>query len=354
MNLKALGWSEPLQQALEVLRTERKAPSLEPARITTEHPGCYEVLTEHGPGEAQLGGRLRHHAASRLDLPAVGDWVALSPEGRVEALLPRTSCFVRKAASRDEPQVIAANIDRVFVVTSANSDFNLRRLERYLGAVWESGATPVLVLNKIDLCEDPEALLESLGPARVGLPIAKVSARDRRGEEELRGALPPCGTIALVGSSGVGKSTLSNWLLGYDALATQDIIARDERGRHTTTHRQLLPLPGGGALIDTPGMKELGLWASDLDTAFADVKALVAACRFGDCRHDNEPGCALRAAIEGGELDPARFASYLKLERESAHMEARRNVALRQNEKRRYKELSRAIRQRRKAPHAKD
>lgn len=351
VSLEALGWTAALEQELDALRLAQGEPALAAARVVTEHPGSYRVLTRAGPGDASLGGRLRHQATGRLDLPAVGDWVALGPSSRVEAVLTRKSCFVRKAAYKStEPQIIAANVDRVFVVTSANSDFNPRRIERYLSAIWESGASPVLVLNKIDLCADSEALLDTLGAARVDLPVARVSALDRRGKEELVRHIPEAGTIALVGSSGVGKSTLTNWLLGYEALATQAILEHDDRGQHTTTHRQLLPLPGGGALIDTPGMRELGLWSADVDSAFSDVQALAATCRFADCRHEGEPGCAIASALAKGELDAERLASYFKLQREQRHLEQRHGHAQREAQKRFGKLISRANRQRAKSP----
>jgi ribosome biogenesis GTPase len=350
VTLESIGYDGALEQELTALRAAHGEPALTPARVVTEFPGSYRVLTREGPGEATLGGRLRHLAMGRLDLPAVGDWVALSPGARVEAVLTRKSCFVRKEAYKSsEPQIVAANIDRVFVVTSANSDFNPRRIERYVSAIAESGATAVLVLNKIDLCEDIDALLDSLGAARVGLPVARVSALDRRGKDELVAHLPPAGTIALVGSSGVGKSTLTNWLLGYDALATQAILERDDRGQHTTTHRQLLPLPGGGALIDTPGMRELGLWNADLDSAFADVQALAQRCRFGDCRHEGEPGCAVAGAVRSGELEADRLQNYFKLEREQRYVEERHSHSRREAQKRFSKMVSRSNRQRMKS-----
>jgi ribosome biogenesis GTPase len=350
VQLETLGWTPLLQAELDQLCTERNQ-SLSPARVAIEHPSSYRVIDPIGIRDAQLGGRLRHLAGGRLDLPAVGDWVALSEGQRVEAVLSRKSCFVRKAAHRSsEPQVIATNVDRVFVVTSANSDFNPRRIERYLSAVWESGATPVLVLNKLDLCEDRQSLLDSLGAVRVGLDVACVSARERQGEDELRARIPAAGTIALVGSSGVGKSTLTNWLLGYDALTTREILEHDGRGQHTTTHRQLLPLPGGGALIDTPGMREFGLWNADLDSTFEDVQALAQRCRFGDCRHEGEPGCAIQAALDSGELEVERLESFFKLERENRYIEARHSQGLRQADKRRHKLIARSQRLRAKHP----
>jgi ribosome biogenesis GTPase / thiamine phosphate phosphatase len=350
VSLESLGWTAALEQELAALRLAQGEPALAAARIVTEHPGSYRVLTADGLDDASLGGRLRHLAAGRLDLPAVGDWVALGPSRRVDAVLTRKSCFVRKAAYKSsEPQIIATNIDRVFVVTSANADFNPRRIERYLSAIWESGASPVLVLNKIDLCQDSEALLDTLGAARVGLPVARVSALDRRGKDELIAHIPPASTIALVGSSGVGKSTLTNWLLGYEALATQGLLEQDDRGQHTTTHRQLLPLPGGGALIDTPGMRELGLWSADLDSAFADVQALAARCRFADCRHEREPGCAIAAALASGELDAARLESYFKLEREQRYVEERHAHSRREAQRRFGKMIARANRQKAKS-----
>jgi ribosome biogenesis GTPase len=324
-----------------------------PARVVVQHRGAYQVISAGGPAWADLTGRLRHEAADRMALPAVGDWVALDADGRIEAVLPRRSSFVRKAAGNPtEPQVIAANIDVVFIVTSANAEFNPRRVERYVTAIWESGASPVLVINKTDLGGDVDALLDSLGQTGVGLPVARVSAIEQRGAEQLAPYLGPQATIALVGSSGVGKSTLANWLLGREAQDTAPIREHDTRGRHTTTHRELIALPAGGALIDTPGMRELAMWseAGDLSGAFADIEALSERCRFRDCQHGGEPGCALSQAIERGELDPERLEHYFKLQREIAYHQERGSVAQRQELKRTAKQRNRAMKQRKKGP----
>ncbi|HKO93144.1 MAG TPA: ribosome small subunit-dependent GTPase A [Polyangiaceae bacterium] len=352
MQLEAFGWDGALQVQLAQLQEAQQDPSLEPARVVAEHRGAYQVVKGDGPCWAEPTGRLRHHAQTRLDLPAVGDWVALDSALRVAGVLPRKSCFVRKvAAARTEPQVIAANIDLVFVVTSANADFNPRRIERYLSAISDSGASPVLVLNKTDLCEDVDALLATLGNAALGLPVARVSALERRGGEELARYLGPRVTIALVGSSGVGKSTIANWLLGKETLETS-AIANDDRGRHTTTHRELLLLPGGGALIDTPGMRELTLWSdgNDASESFADISALAEGCRYVDCQHQGQPGCAIGEAVEAGELEPARVQSFFKLQRELAYQDVRQRQVLQQQSAQRGKQISRALRQRRRGP----
>lgn len=352
MQLEAFGWDATLQVHLAQLQETQKDPALQPARVVAEHRGAYQVVNSDGPCWAEPTGRLRHQAHNRLDLPAVGDWVVLDSDLRVAGVLPRKSCFVRKvAAARTEPQVIAANIDLVFVVTSANADFNPRRIERYLSAISDSGASPVLVINKTDLCADVDALLESLGSAAIGLPVARVSALERRGAEELERYLGPEVTIALVGSSGVGKSTIANWLLGKDTLET-NAIANDDRGRHTTTHRELLLLPGGGALIDTPGMRELTVWSQDGDPmdAFADIAALSQRCRFVDCQHTGQPGCAISEAVEAGQLEAERVQSFFKLQRELAYQDVRQRQGLQQQSAQRGKQISRQLRQRRRGP----
>lgn len=353
MQLPALGWNEVFQHQLGLLRESHQDPALHPARVVVEHRGAYQVITAEGPAWAELTGRLRHVACDRMDLPAVGDWVALDTDGRIRAVLPRRSAFVRKAAgNRTEPQVLAANIDAVFIVTSANADFNPRRIERYVAAIWESGASPVLVLNKTDLGGDIEAPLDALGQTRVGLPVARVSALEQRGADQLAPYLGSQQTIALVGSSGVGKSTLANWLLGRNAQDTGPIREHDAHGRHTTTHRELIALPTGGALIDTPGMRELGMWSEDgdLSGAFGDIEALSARCHFRDCQHQGEPGCALQQAIERGELDAERLAHYFKLQRELSYHRERGSLAQRQEIKRTAKLRNRALKQRKKGP----
>jgi ribosome biogenesis GTPase len=353
LQLYPLGWTDALQQQLERLREAHHNPLLQPARVLVEHRGAYELVTATGPRWAEATGRLRHDSTSRLDLPAVGDWVTIDTEGRITALLPRTSAFVRRAAGpRNEPQVIATNIDRVFIVTSANSDFNPRRLERYIAGVREGHAAPVLVINKIDLCDDVGALIASLGSTATDLPIVCVSALTQSGGEALRAHLGPQTTIALVGSSGVGKSTLANWLLGSERQLTSGLRDHDERGQHTTTHRELLPLANGGALIDTPGMREFALWSehTDLSGAFADIDALMSSCRFVDCQHRGQPGCAVDRALASGELDPERLAHFFKLQRELSHQNPEQRQAAQQRQTGEAKRRARTTRQKKRGP----
>jgi ribosome biogenesis GTPase / thiamine phosphate phosphatase len=347
MSLDSFGWNESLQRQLEQLRAAHPDAPLTPARVIVEHRGAYDLMCPDGPCNAELTGKLRHEARDRRDLPAVGDWVVLAADGRIDGILPRKSAFIRKAAGlRVEPQVIAANVDVVFIVTSANADFNPRRIERYIAAVTEGHALPVLVLNKTDLGADVDALLASLGSAQSGLEVARVSALERRGLEQISAHVRPGATIALVGSSGVGKSTLVNWLLDREAQAVGEIRMHDAHGRHTTTHRELIPLPGGAALIDTPGIRELALWSEDTDLgdAFDDIEALAKSCRFVDCQHQGQPGCAVEHAKRAGELDPLRLEHYGKLQREIAHQRDRGSPAARQTIKQAGRALSRAQR----------
>ena len=312
MNLNHLGWDEGFAASFEPHKDE-----CEPARVAAQHRGGYDVLTEGGERRVSLTGRLRHEAASAAELPAVGDWVALRDD-TIQAVLPRRSAFSRKAAwSATEEQVLAANLDAVFVVSALNGDFNLRRLERYLTLAWESGATPVLVLTKADLCDDVGAALLEVEQVALGVATHAVSNLSGAGLDELSPYLAPARTVALLGSSGVGKSTLANRLAGEERQVTNE-IAEDGRGRHTTTSRQLIRLPGGALLVDTPGLREIQLWDADdgIQEAFADVDELAADCRFNDCAHQSEPGCAVQAAIDEGQLPRERLQSYRQLQRE--------------------------------------
>jgi ribosome biogenesis GTPase len=347
MQLSSLGFGDDIRQQLGLLRAARSEPRLEPARVIAEHRGAYQLVTESGLCTAELTGKLRHDAQDRRDLPAVGDWVALGPDGRVEALLPRKSVFVRKqAGQRPEPQVVAANIDYAFVVTSANADFNPRRIERYLAAIAESGARAVIVINKADLCDDVQAFASMLGPSAVGVPVTCVSALQGRGLEQLEPFLQGQPTIALVGSSGVGKSTIVNWLIAEQKQSTAPIREHDARGRHTTTHRELHALPAGGALIDTPGMRELAVWADEDPQigSFEDIEALGQSCRFVDCQHRGQPGCAIARAVSEGSLDPARLAHYEKLQRELTHALQRGSQAEREKQRSTGRARSQALR----------
>ncbi len=327
MNLHDLGWTDSHQTDFE----PHAAAGLVPARVSEQHRGAYVVLAEQGELRADLAGRLSHGAAGAGELPAVGDWVAVAPrsdEGAatIQAVLPRRTKFSRKVAwAAAEEQVLAANIDTVFLVTSLNEDFNLRRLERYLTLAWESGAQPVIVLTKADLCDDVEGRVLAVEAISFGVPVHAISSSTGAGLDLVRSHLAPGRTIALLGSSGVGKSTLVNTLAGREVLAVQEIRESDGEGRHTTTHRQLVLLPEGGLVLDTPGMRELQLWESSegLGETFADVEELAARCRFGDCAHRTEPGCAILAALEDGTLEEERWTSYQKLQRELEHLERR-------------------------------
>lgn len=327
IDLRTWGWDARFAAALETLE---RVPGQVPGRVISQHRGGYRLITEAGESLAVAPGRMRHRAAGARALPAVGDWVLARPQADgpavIDAILPRTTELARRmAGTEDRVQVLAANVDVVFVVTSLNQDLSLRRLERYLAAARESGATPVVLLSKSDLVEDAGAWAREVEAVAGGAPIVPYSAVDGGGIDEVRAHLRPGRTVVLLGSSGVGKSTLVNLLAGEELLPTQEVRAADDRGRHTTTQRMLFLLPGGSLVLDTPGMREIGLLDAEggLGETFADVEAVAVSCRFRDCTHGNEPGCAVRAAVEAGELTAERLAAYQKLQREAAH-EARR------------------------------
>jgi ribosome biogenesis GTPase len=279
----------------------------------------------------------------------VGDWVALktgSSGTTIHAVLPRTSQFIRKAAGRRaEEQVVAANVDTVFLVTGLDGDFNVRRIERYLILVWESGAQPIVVLNKADLADDLDRRIAETARVAAGTPVHVTSTRTGAGMDLLAERLAPGKTFALLGSSGVGKSSIVNWLAGDDLLKISEVRESDSRGRHTTSHRQLVVLPGGALVIDTPGMREIQLWDADegISEVFQDIEALAPGCRFRDCQHRAEPGCAVRAAIDAGELEAGRLENYLKLQDERRSLEARVDERAQQEAKRLGKIQSKAI-----------
>ena len=345
MQLRRLGWNQILEDTFHPFREQ----GLVPARVAREDRGRYLLLDGRCERPAVLAGRLRHEARSRAALPAVGDWVAAragaAAAATIVAVLPRASAFVRKVAGETtEEQVLAVNVDTVFLVNGLDGEFNPRRIERYLAATWESGAAPVLVLNKADLAGDLVARRAEAEAVAIGVPVVAVSALARTGLDALAPWLEPGRTVALLGSSGAGKSTLVNALLGTERQATGPVRADDSRGRHVTARRELVPLPGGALLLDTPGLRELQLWGDDggLGGAFPDVAELAAACRFRDCGHADEPGCAVRAAVERGALDAARLESWHRLGRELRRLEARQDARARAAEEAKWKAIARS------------
>jgi ribosome biogenesis GTPase len=356
MNIETLGWNQFFRQHFESYMERQYIP----ARISTEQRNIYRVLCELGELSVAVSGRLRNHAESRADLPTVGDWVAIEArpdeaKGTIHAVLPRKSRFSRKAVlaggpaygpGRTEEQVLAANVDTVFLVSGLDGDFNLRRIERYLTVAWDSGAAPVVVLNKSDLCENIETVLEEVSAIAFGVPIHAVSAEENKGMEGLHEYLTENRTIAFLGSSGVGKSSLINRLLGEDRMKIKAVREHDNRGRHTTTHRELLVLPQGGVVIDTPGLRELQLWSDDegLKNVFEDIDALSSQCRFRDCTHRSEPGCAVREAISEGNLRKDRYQSYLKLLKEQKFLAVKKDQRARIDTKARWKKITVAMR----------
>ena len=355
--IQSYGWSDALQHDFTLFA----ARDLIPGRVLVQQRGQYGLVTDLGELTGQISGKLAHDADSG-GYPAVGDWVAVTarPEehaATIHAVLPRRTAFVRRAAdTATVAQVVAANVDVALLVASMNADLNQRRLERYLATAWQSGARPVVVLTKADLADDAEGDIADAESVAFGAPVLAVSAVTGEGMDALAALLKPGETAVLVGSSGVGKSSLVNALAGEMLMATAAIREDDAHGRHTTTHRELIRLPPGamvpGALIlDTPGMRELGLMDADegLSTTFEDIEELAEACRFSDCHHGNEPGCAVREALESGELDPGRWKSFNKLQRELAFQARKEDPHLREAHNRRWVAVARANRARTKA-----
>jgi ribosome small subunit-dependent GTPase A len=337
MDLSQLGWTAD--------RAAYLPPGCLPARVTRVDRGRLTVLGSDGEARVHPGAALYDDAA--LAGPAVGDWVALRGELAV-AILPRTSAFTRTVAGRSSAaQVVAANLDAVLVVDSLAGATRLRRVERYLAVAWGSGATPVVVLTKADLCDDVPAAVAEVAEDALGIEVLPVSSVTGEGVAAVRTLLGPGRTGAMVGPSGVGKSSLANALAGQVLAETREIRESDGRGRHTTTARELHLLPGGGMLVDTPGMRELGLYddAEGVDTAYADVASLAAECRFRDCGHRSEPGCAVAAALDDGSLDPARYSAWRKLQAEAHRQLLRVDARARAAERARLRSFHRAVRE---------
>jgi ribosome biogenesis GTPase / thiamine phosphate phosphatase len=343
MDLINLGWNSDFQRQFE----PHKGQGLLPARIAQEHKNLYLAIGENGEYSAEISGKYRYIANERQHFPTVGDWVAISErdsgKATIQALLPRQSAFIRKeAGQRIAEQVVAANIDIVFIVSGLDGNHKINRIERYLTLAYESGATPIILLNKCDLCDEPNSIIAEVEARAIGSPVLALSATTGTGVDSIAAHLVAGKTAAFLGSSGVGKSSIINRLLGENRLRVNATREDDNRGRHTTTHREMLILPTGGIVIDTPGMRELQVWGDDqgLKEVFEDIEELATGCRFRDCDHQKEPGCAIRAAIEDGRLEAARFKSYLKLRKEIRYLEARQAMKANAVEKMRWKQIS--------------
>jgi ribosome biogenesis GTPase / thiamine phosphate phosphatase len=339
--LDELGWDDGWSSAFEQLHDD----NLIAARVAAQHRGAYVVWTVDGEKRARAAGRLYYEHEVGAPVPAVGDWIGLR-DATITSILPRRGAFIRKRAGLgSDEQVLAANVDTAFLLAGLDDDFSLRRLERYITTAWDSGAQPVVVLTKADLCDDVADAMVQVESVAIGVPVYPISNITGVGVDELESHLRPGHTVVLLGSSGVGKSTLLNRLAGSDLMRTAEIAA-DGTGRHTTTHRELVRLPGGALAIDTPGLRELQFWDGDLGAAFEDIEALAAECRFNDCAHVTEPGCAVQGAVDNGTLELDRLRSWRKLQRELEAIAARTDRRLRAARKKRWKEIAAHARQR--------
>lgn len=351
MNHQTLGFTKFFEEQLPAFFDNKKFQNCVPARVTLEHKHAYRVLSEQGEWLATVAGHYAFESFTRADYPAVGDWVfveKMDGEERaiIHKLFNRKSRFSRKMAGQEiDEQIVAANVDFVLLVMSLNADFNIRRLERYLVAAWDSGATPIIVLTKADLCEDVGRYLNEIQNTASGAEVVITSSLTGEGIEQLRALFKEGATGALLGSSGAGKSTLTNALAGQEKMKVSGIREDDAKGRHTTTHRELIILPGGGCLIDTPGMRELQLWdqSDSLSSSFQDIEELSSHCRYRDCQHKTEPGCAVNGAVESGKLEYSRVQSYFKLQKELAFIERKANTQAKLAEQRKWKQVAKGM-----------
>ncbi|MCE5224152.1 ribosome small subunit-dependent GTPase A [bacterium] len=345
MDLHQYGWNNEWQNKFSIITQ----PGWIPGRILSQSVDLYQIITEFGEMNGKISGRWRYESLSSTDYPVTGDWVALQPSSGsnavIHSLCQRANSLMRKQNTKQEAQLLGANIDFAFIVTSLDHDFNPRRLERYLVIAWENNIQPVILLNKADLCGEAEDRLREAEAVAIGAPIHMISAKQLTGLESVRSYCQTGNTIILIGSSGVGKSTLTNALLGKSIQPTQSIREDDSHGRHTTTRKSLFLLPEGGLLLDTPGLREIQLWGdtAGLSSTFADIESLSQDCRFQNCQHESEPGCAVKDAIEKGKLPQERLDSYHKLQKELQYQSSRENYWELEARRKKWKMISKMV-----------